>query len=76
MIITQEPTQSLVALHGPPVVDVPIPREQQDIALALVITLGMVVFDIFLENPAQRMLAKEDQLGQALLLNRPAQRSA
>jgi len=30
-------------------VDVPIPREQQDIALALVIALGMVVFDIFLE---------------------------
>jgi hypothetical protein len=52
MIITQEPTQPLVALHGPPVVDVPIPREQQDIALALVITLGMVVFDIFLEDPA------------------------
>jgi len=52
-------------------VDVPIPREQQDIALALVIALGMVVFDIFLEGPSQRTLAKEDHLGQALLLHRP-----
>ena len=71
MIITQGSTQPLVALHGQPAVDVPIPREQQDIALALVIALGMVVFDIFLEGPSQRTLAKEDHLGQALLLHRP-----
>ena len=68
MIITQGSTQPLVALHGQPAVDVPIPREQQDIALALVIALGMVVFDIFLEGPSQRTLAKEDHLAQALLV--------
>jgi hypothetical protein len=43
-------------------VDVPIPREQQVIALALVIAVGMIVFDIFLEGPSQRTLAKEDYL--------------
>ena len=62
MIITQEPTQPLAALHGRPALDVPIPRDQQDIALALVIALGMVVFDIFREGPSQRTLAKEDHL--------------
>src|SRR5437870_843205 len=66
MIITQESTQPLVPLHGQPAVDVPIPREQQDIALALVIALGMVVFDILLEGPSQRTLAKEDHLAQPL----------
>ena len=71
MIITQEPTQPLAALHRPPEADVPIPREQQNIALALVIALSMVVIDIFIEGPSQRTLAKEDHLGQALIFNRP-----
>ncbi len=70
MIIMQEPTQPLAALHGAPGVHVPIPREQQNIALALVIALSMVVIDIFIEGPSQRTLAKEDHLGQALILNR------
>ena len=71
MVITQEPTQPLAALHEAPGVHVPIPREQQNIALALVIALSMVVIDIFIEGPSQRTLAKEDHLGQALILNRP-----
>jgi hypothetical protein len=32
MVITQEPTQSLAALHGPLAVAISIPREQQDLA--------------------------------------------
>src|SRR5262249_60193095 len=71
MVITQEPTQPLAALYGAPGVHVPIPREQQNIALALVIALSMVVIDIFIEGPSQRTLAKEDHLGQALILHRP-----
>jgi hypothetical protein len=54
MIITQEPTQPLAALHRPPEADVPILRQQQNIALALVIALSMVVIDIFIEGPSQR----------------------
>ena len=71
MVITQEPTQPLATLQGAPGVHVPIPREQQNIALALVITLSMVVINIFIEGPSQRTLAKEDHLGQALILHRP-----
>src|SRR5262249_45836510 len=71
MVITQEPTQPLATLQRAPGVRVPIPREQQNIALALVIALSMVVIDIFIEGPSQRTLAKEDHLGQALLLHRP-----
>src|SRR5215471_7216009 len=71
MVITQEPTQPLAALYGAPGVHVPIPREQQNIALALVIAFSMVVIDIFIEGPSQRTLAKEDHLGQALILHRP-----
>ena len=71
MVITQEPTQPLAALHGAPRVHIPIPREEQNIALALVIALSMVVIDIFIDRPSQRTLAKEDHLGQALILHRP-----
>src|SRR5260370_15558701 len=39
-----------------------IPREQQDIALPLVIPFGMVMFDIFAQRSPQRALAKEDHL--------------
>ena len=48
---------------------VPIPREQQNIALALVIALCMVVIDIFIEGPSQRTLALVPHVGTILPLN-------
>ena len=71
MVIAQEPTQSLAALHGPLAVDVCIAREKQDVALPLVIPLGVEVFDIFAEGAPQGALTEENHLGQALLLHRP-----
>src|SRR5438309_11787 len=59
MIITQESAQSLTALNRPVAADVRTPREQQDIALPLVIPLAMVMFDIFAQRSPQRALAKE-----------------
>ena len=71
MVITQESTQSLAALNRPIAADVRTPREQQDVALPLVIPLGMKMFDIFPQRAPQGALAKQDHLGQALLLHRP-----
>ena len=61
MVIAQEPTQSLAALHGPLAADVGIAREQKDIALPLVIALGMEMFDIFAESAPQGALTEENQ---------------
>ena len=71
MVITQESAQSLAALNRPVATDVRTPREQQDVALPLMIPLGMEMFDIFAQGSPQGALAKEDHLGQALLLHRP-----
>jgi hypothetical protein len=70
MVITQEPTQSLAALHGPLAVASSIPREQQDVALSLVIPFNMVVLNIFAHCSPQRALSKEDYLRQTLFLHR------
>jgi hypothetical protein len=71
MVIAQEPTQSLAALHGSLTTNVRIPREEQDVALPLVISLSVEMLDIFAQRSPQRALAKEDHLAQALLLHRP-----
>src|SRR5262245_2012698 len=72
MVIAQEPTQSLPALNRLRLAaGMRITREQQDVTLALVIPLDMIMFDIFFQRPPQRALAQEDHLGQALLLHRP-----
>src|SRR5262245_52452345 len=72
MVIAQEPTQSLPALNRLRLVgDMRITREQQDVTLALVIALDMIMFDIFVQRPPQRALAQADHFGQALLLHRP-----
>ena len=77
MVIAQEPTQSLLALNRLLLAaDIFITREQQDIALPLVIALGMIMFDVFVQRPPQGALAEEDHLGQALLLHRPDPGSA
>ena len=70
MVITQQAAQSLAALNMPVAAGVRAPREQQDIALPLVIPFGMKMFDIFAQRSPQRALAKEDHLAQALLLHR------
>jgi len=70
MVITQQATQSVAALNMPVAAGVCTPREQQDIALPLVIPFGMEMFDIFAQRSPQRALAKEDHLAQALLLHR------
>jgi len=72
MVIAQEPTQSLPALNRLRLAaDMRITREQQDVTLALVIPLGMIMPDVFVQRPPQGALAQEDHLGQALLLHRP-----
>src|SRR5271166_6151559 len=69
VVITQEPTQSLAALHRPLATNVRIPREQQDIALPLMIPLGMEMLDVFAQRLPQGALPEENHLGQALLLH-------
>src|SRR5439155_19129658 len=70
MVITQQAAQSLAALNRPVAAGVCTPREQQDIALPLVVPFGVKMFDIFAQCSPQRALAKEDHLAQALLLHR------
>jgi hypothetical protein len=60
MVIAQESAQSLAALNRPVAANVRTPREQQDIALPLMIPLGMEMFDIFAQRSPQRALVKED----------------
>jgi hypothetical protein len=53
MVITQESAQSLAALNRPVAADVRTPREQQDVALPLMIPLGMEMFDILAQGSPQ-----------------------
>ena len=71
MIIAQKPTQSLAAPHWPLALPIRHPRKQQDVALPLMIPLGMEMVEIVAQCPPQRALAEEDHFGQALLLDRP-----
>jgi hypothetical protein len=63
MVVAQEPTQSLVAPHWPLAVAIRLPRKQQDVALPLVIPLGMEMLDIVAQRSPQGALAEEDYLG-------------
>jgi len=63
MVITQEPTQSLAALNRPRATNIRVPREQQNIALSLMIPLRMEVFGIFAQRVSQGALAKEYNFG-------------
>ena len=47
-----------------------VARKQQDVALPLVLSLGMEMVDIVVQRPPQRALAKQDHLRQALLPDR------
>jgi hypothetical protein len=58
MVITQEPAQSLAALHGPGAADACIAGKQQDVVLPLMIALSMVMLDVFAQGAPQGALAK------------------
>jgi hypothetical protein len=60
MVITQESAQSLAALNRPVAADVRTPREQQDVALPLMIPLGMEMFDILAQGSPQGAVCTEN----------------
>jgi hypothetical protein len=62
MIITQEPTQSLATLHRPVPTSFRDPTEQQDVGLPLMIPLGMVMLDVFVQRSPQGALTKKNDL--------------
>ncbi len=68
MIVAQEPTQSLATPHRPLAAAVRVPRKQQDVALPLVVPLGMEMIDVIAQRPPQGALAEQDHLRQALLV--------
>lgn len=70
MIVAQKPTQSLAAANRPLAAAARVPRKQQDVALPLMIPLGMDMIDVFAQRPPQGALAEQDHLRQALLLDR------
>ena len=59
MIITQEPTQPLAALHGPLATNVRISGKQQDIAFPLVIPLSMEMLDVFAQRSPQGAVGRK-----------------
>jgi hypothetical protein len=59
MVVAQQSTQSLAAPHRPLAVPIRCPRKQQDVALTLVIPLGMEMLHVFAERPPQRWLAED-----------------
>ena len=71
MIVAQEPAQSFATPHRPLAVAVRASRKQQDVALPVVVPLGMEMADIAVQRPPQRALTEQDHLGQAFLLDRP-----
>ena len=50
MIVAQEPTQSLAAPHRPLAVPIRGARKQQDVALPLVVPLGVEMVDVFAQR--------------------------
>jgi hypothetical protein len=68
MVMAQEPTQPLATLYAPGAMPHGKPRKQQDVASALMISLGMVVLNIFAQCSPQGALAEQNELGQTLVL--------
>jgi len=62
MIIAQKPAQSLAAPNRPLTMAVRVSWEQQDVALSLVIPLGMEMVNIVAQCPPQGALAEQDHL--------------
>ena len=57
MIVTQESAQSLAALNRLVGADDCTAREEQDVALPLVVALRMVMLNVFAQGPPQRALS-------------------
>ena len=62
MVVAQETAQPLAASHGSFALVIRWPREQQDVALSLVIPLGMEMVNIVAQRPPQGALAEQDHL--------------
>jgi len=58
MVIPQEPTQSLAALNRPRATNIRVPREQQNIAISLMIPFRMEMFGIFAQRVSQGAVAR------------------
>ena len=65
MIVAQKPAQSLAAASRPVAAAVRVPRKQQDVALPLVVPLGVKMVDVFAQRPSQRALAEQDPANSA-----------
>ena len=57
MMVAQKPAQPLAALHRPIAAAVGVSGKQQDVALPLVIPLGMEMVHVFAQRPPQGALA-------------------
>ena len=76
MVITQEPTQSLTALHVPSAADACIAGEQQDVVLPLMIALSMVMLDVFAQASRKERSPKRITLDKHSSFTDLTQRSA
>jgi hypothetical protein len=65
MIIMQQPTQPFATLHRPASSRLCVTREQQDVVLPLMITLRMVMRNIFAQRQPQGALTDEKHLATA-----------
>src|ERR1700721_804950 len=70
MVIVQDPTQPLTTLHGRRASRFLRPPDQQGGGRPLLVPLGMVMRNIFVQGPPQGALTKENDLRQTLLLDR------
>jgi hypothetical protein len=75
MVITQEPTQSLTALHRPGAAEACIAGAQQDVVLPVMIALSVVMLNVFAQGE-QGTLAEKDYLAQASSFTDLTRRSA
>jgi hypothetical protein len=67
MIIIQKPAQPFATLHRPASSRLRVTRKQQDVVVPLMITLRMVMRNIFAQCQPQGALTDEKHLGQALI---------
>jgi hypothetical protein len=76
MIVAQKPTQSLAAPHWPLALPIRHPWKQQDVALPLVIPLGMEMVDIVAQRPPHERSPNRITLDRHSSLTDLTQRSA
>ena len=71
VVVPEHPAESLVTLHVTGAVADIVAWIDQSVVQALVISFGVVMREVLGDSPAQRPLAEEDHLAQALFLDRP-----